>query len=742
MPPLFEPVHLPAPAYLLVAVRALSFFNTIAALWLGLTVLLNADRRTPGTWVAGAGLLAGALFFVGHSAVAAGDLTNFGVELEVWWHASWLLLLAAPYAWYLVTALYSGAHATNPHKLALPAFGALGLLGAATLLVWSPLPSYDTLVHGAQGLTGATLPAAALAYPAFAALCVALSVDALRRPAPSDRFMGNLAQRRARPWLLAAAVMLLATGFGVGAVAMWFLQAAQTEPNGAFTPETFEGLLRFDFLIALLVGLAIVLMGRAIVSYEVFTGKALPRRGLFRHWWRGLALAGGLGLTVAAGITFGLQPVYQLLAGMVLVAIFYALVSWRSFAERERTMARLRPFVSSQRLWDRAVGGGTPAGGVAAPLAGLCDDVLGASVAYLVPLGSLTSLVPAPLAHPTSVAPTLPALDQTGLQQRDLCRPIDPSVYGGAAWLVPLWGAPGLVGALLLGEKRDGGLYTEEEIEVAQATAERLLDAQASAELNRRLADLQRQRLAESQVLDQRTRRTLHDDVLPRLQTALLTLNTGQPDGRPPADAVALLSDVHRQIAGLLRALPSTIGPELERRGFVGALRYAAAQELVEGRDEVEWGSDGRAHQALESLDAPAAEVLFGAAREAVRNAARHARGDDPNRPLHLTVSISGTDGLQLSITDDGEGAGTGGPVDTAGSGQGLALHTTMLALFGGTLTIDHPAGFGTRVVIRLPGAPSTSPDVQSDPVGQHPAQVPPAPARNPQLVPDPEALP
>jgi len=44
---------------------------------------------------------------------------------------------------------------------------------------------------------------------------------------------------------------------------------------------------------------------------------------------------------------------------------------------------------------------------------------------------------------------------------------------GGAVWAVPLWSERGLIGALLLGEKRDGGLYTQEEIEIARATGER-----------------------------------------------------------------------------------------------------------------------------------------------------------------------------------------------------------------------------------------------------------------------------
>ena len=39
------------------AIMAVSLFNTILLLWLGLTVLLNAERRTWGVWLAGGGLL-------------------------------------------------------------------------------------------------------------------------------------------------------------------------------------------------------------------------------------------------------------------------------------------------------------------------------------------------------------------------------------------------------------------------------------------------------------------------------------------------------------------------------------------------------------------------------------------------------------------------------------------------------------------------------------------------------------
>ena len=75
-----------------------------------------------------------------------------------------------------------------------------------------------------------------------------------------------------------------------------------------------------------------------------------------------------------------------------------------------------------------------------------------------------------------------------------MCLPLDPARFGGAqsapasrrgpGWAVPLWSERGLIGIMLLGEKNDRGLYTQEEIEIARASGERLIDTQASAEIS------------------------------------------------------------------------------------------------------------------------------------------------------------------------------------------------------------------------------------------------------------------
>jgi len=297
---------------------------------------------------------------------------------------------------------------------------------------------------------------------------------------------------------------------------------------------------------------------------------------------------------------------------------------------------------------------------------------------------------------------------------------------------VPLWGVRGLIGVLLLGEKVDGGLYTEEEIEVARATGERLIDTQASAEVTRRLLTLQRQRLAESQVLDRQTRRILHDEVLPELHSALIALSSlgdgevgvwgaGEPGSRGEGEDYAQsairnpqfairnsqfaiqdqLVSVHRRISALLRSSPLQSTVKLER-GLVAGLRELVDLEMRGMFDSVTWQLDEAALNAVTKLSPLAVEVVYYAVRESLRNAARHGRGSDTARALNLSIRIADKEGLQIVIADDGVGVQQE-THRSNGSGQGLALHSTLLAMFGGSLSVTSNSESGTDVVIQLP---------------------------------------
>jgi signal transduction histidine kinase len=703
------------------ATLSLSLFNTILLIWLGLMVLLNADRRTWGIWLAGGSLLMGGAFFVSHTAILGLGLTYLGPGMFFWLLIGSIPAMLMPFAWYVVMLWFAGYWTGRDSSLQrrqrpwflvvltflLAGFLLLLILGDPLRAVFSVAPIKGFILSASIGL----LPVAVLAYPFYVLLCISLSLDALRRPGPTTRVMGSLARQRAHPWLVASSFVLLIVSLLVAWVITWIAVTPRGRVDFTIYSEMTSRLLRFDLLIGALVAVAILLLGQAIVSYEVFTGKALPRRGLLRHWRWAVVLAAGYALLIGGGVQLQLRPIYSLLLSTLLITIFYALFSWRSYAERERSIEQLRPFVASPRLYDRLTGqpAAPPAElDMATPFNALCHDVLGSRVAYLVAVGPLASLTGAPLVYPPGAAVTLASLSDLSRRLESphiMFMPLEPGAYGQAVWAVSLWSERGLIGLLLLGEKKDGGFYTQEEIEIARASGERLIDTQASVAMARRLMALQRQRLAESQVVDRQTRRLLHDDVLPLLHTAMLLLiQRSRPDAQ--VEVVDLLTAAHRQISNLLHDMPATAAPDVTRLGLLGALKRAVDNELAADFDELQWQVDAAAHQAARAIPPLTAEVLFYAAREAIRNAARHGRNGE--KPLHLRLCARGHNGFHLDIEDNGVGL-DGKPAAEEGRGQGLALHSTMMAVVGGSLTSESVPGAFTRISLTLPPSSASS---------------------------------
>jgi signal transduction histidine kinase len=226
---------------------------------------------------------------------------------------------------------------------------------------------------------------------------------------------------------------------------------------------------------------------------------------------------------------------------------------------------------------------------------------------------------------------------------------------------------------------------------------------------------LQQQRLTESRVMDGRARRVLHDDILPQVHAAMLALSTrsgaagddGANVDTPTRDAVKTLAEVHRGISDLLREMPSAVAPNVARLGLVGSLRQCVQEEFRNSFEHIEWSVDDATEERAKALSSLAAEVGFYAVREALRNAARHGRGDTSTRPLHVRLTLTATHELCITVEDNGVGgtrreysqdASTNG-----GSGQGLIMHSTMTAVVGGRLSMENVLPHGTRVLLSLP---------------------------------------
>lgn len=701
------------------AILAISLFNAVLLLWLGLTVWLTADQRNWGITMACASLLLGALFFMSHSVIIALGLPSLSWRSMVfWWGVATFPLIVMPFAWYVVILWYTGFWQQPPlpvRQRQLYGFGITLLLllaglvsmGVGMAALTMPLTQTQTL-RTMLRWSVAGIPLMAVGYSIFVLLCMGLSMDALRQPTSSKRVMGDVARQRARPYLVSASLVLMMVSLLVTAVLLWAVEDTRRRTFFDIYLSNRDRLARLDLIISLLIALVVVLVGQAVVSYEVFTGKSLPRRGLLRHWHRAILLAAGLGIVVGGMVGIQLRPVYAILVTVMTVGGFYAVVSWRSYAERQLYMDQLRPFISGHHMLDQLLHQTTPPQtDMFTPFQALCIDLLDTQTAFLIPLGPMAPLVGRPLTYPPQTdAPPVSQLNKTlndpALATDTAVLPIDPTHYQNAIWAVPLWNDRGLSGVLLLGEKTDGGLYTQEEIELARLIGERLIDTQASTEMARRLMMLQRERMAQSQIIDQQTRRVLHDDILPNLQASLIALSPAQPGATNTQEAITLVTEAHKQISDLLHNMPTITIPDVAHVGLVKTLIRSVENEFAHAFDEIIWQIRPSVTSKIHEIPTLTAEVLFYAAREAIRNAAKHGRPYSQERPFILTIQAQWENTLCLTIRDNGIGFTQSEPARESISGHGLALHSTMMAVIGGTLMMESIPGEGTTVILKL----------------------------------------
>ena len=190
------------------AIMTVSLINVILQFWLGMTILLNAERRTWGVWLAGGGLLLGAAFFISHTAILGFSRDYVSSGLNIWWRIGWIPVVALPFIWYMIMLWYAGFWRDRrrpylPNKqrgwALLTFFLLIGLIG--WLVIATPLPSFTQVIELELSTVPSVggIPVFLLIYPLYTILCIGLAVNVLRHPGPSDRMMADQARHRARP---------------------------------------------------------------------------------------------------------------------------------------------------------------------------------------------------------------------------------------------------------------------------------------------------------------------------------------------------------------------------------------------------------------------------------------------------------------------------------------------------------------------------------------------------------------
>ena len=712
--------------------------------------------------------------------------TTGSIPLDFWWRLIWLPALSVPYIWFAIGLHYAalinkGWRRRRP--LLLLCSGIFGCLLLVMLIINRDTFTYvgtlrllaygDLLDDTSAGLFSppVLLPVLFLFYVTFCAIGPWFTLGRINRLWRA--FWGTLRKRKsatedtppptmrselanafwddptevesledpvfswhlARPILFFAAVLMVILTTTLGILGTWSITDWFEVPRNGIVHLPMAtiplSLLILDMLATGSVAIIILLVGYSIVRHGILIERPLARRGFFEQW-RGIVIVStAIASLIALLVSFTHGTVGGLLLITSLATGVYALFTWSTYTAHDRYIALLGPFLRSTNLrhWLNTDQKKTEQG-LEDLFFLLCKDILAVKWARLtVMAGSVRRNFDYrwPTLAKEQIKYTLPKKVTGNVVKEEKRAPVRVrlSIDGKAAicWVLPIYDELGLVATLYLGPRQDGAAFTDEDMDLAHACGERILDALGDHEAMQAVAALLRRRIVDVKLLGAQHRRILHDDILPQMHLALLRLESlrsyAELDMAPSSiqeegvtseqvlnEAVAMISDAHRRLAAMMRATAPSAPHRLERDGLMHAIHTMLVQDFQHAFDAVEWCVSEEAAHCIDEVTPPAiAELIFAAVQEALRNAARHARGTDVHRRLCLTLKASCAQvdsDLEVIVADDGVGI-ISASSSTTGTGGGLLTHSALLAIAGGSLTLKSSPGEGVTVRIYLP---------------------------------------
>lgn len=191
---------------------------------------------------------------------------------------------------------------------------------------------------------------------------------------------------------------------------------------------------------------------------------------------------------------------------------------------------------------------------------------------------------------------------------------------------------------------------------------------------------------------------SLHDGALQYILAARMDLDDLRPAAHGAADVLDRLDEALTQSANLLRSTVTELHPAvLDQAGLPDAVTMMARSAADRAGvnlivDSAHWPAGART-----GYD----QLLFGAARELVANAVRHAHA------RHLSVRLAMAAGqLEMVVHDDGVGTDAAALAERVKQGHiGLHAQRVKIEAVGGRLDLSSPADGGTTITVTIPTA-------------------------------------
>ncbi|HNK55712.1 MAG TPA: hypothetical protein PLL86_05785, partial [Leptospiraceae bacterium] len=533
-------------------------------------------------------------------------------------------------------------------------------------------------------------------YSCYIILCTLSSILFLLRTELKSNSLEEIAKSSSYRTILNSSYILFFLSILVGIASIQGRDYLNVEISSIRSNPFPSFLLFLDSIANIAIMATIVIVGRAVISYQVFTGRYLAMKSL-KEYWKNISIfvfANGF-ILVCSGLLGYSTDLKQVLINFL--AIFSIVqVQMISRKREEENKKTLKPFLFNENLYLSITDTSQRIEfQLEKTFQLLCDTTLNTTRACLIPLGAYSSYIPKPLFYPEEKLDFKINNFLSQVPQNKSLFYLNREKFSGYVLGITIQDKNENIGVLYLGVKKDYTLYTEEEIDIARIGSGKIMDLLSVAEISRLLVNLQKKQLMDSKILDHQTRRVLHDDILPEIHSIMIEIDS-MTNELAKKNLINSLSDLHKKISNLLKLIP--LHPtNLNHTNFIIEIENLVKSEL--GGESVQYQIQEEAEKKLELLESIALEVIYYAVRELLRNISRYARS--PDRALEVQIYLILENGnLELWIEDNGKGYEES--KEQKGAGQGLLLHSTLMAVIGGALIKETHIGESTKVRLIL----------------------------------------
>ncbi len=521
-----------------------------------------------------------------------------------------------------------------------------------------------------------------LSYLFYILICIFIPVVALFTYRTSKKILPEIAKNKAVPYLKTISLLLL------GVVILVFFLFLGGEIGIIEDPvlKLFINPIPFYvFLIGIqfLVSVAVLTLGQALISYEIFTGRILPKIGL-RCEWRNANL-GFLLITLLYFIisSLGFSKIDLFLVGSYVYNVSRTFLLKKNKELRLIKSSILNSIITTEENTEIVASNLKEKFQRAFNI--LCSDILETSSALFISKSRIPFVADIILTYPIDLEKTknidydtfnkkniifekenITYLEEDGVSDFVLCLKVLDNHSGE--------------GFLFLGQKENGGLYAEEEIETAKAAVSWILFSLFVESNSLTLSSLQKKHIEKQRISDYKTRQILHDEILPEIHSSILILSQLKKDSIF-SEQIQLLTNLHKRVSSFLRELPDT-GLEIQRLGLIDALILLTGSEFE--TSWFYWDFDLELKHRFPITEPDVLEILFYACRESIRNAVKYS-GESTYKKISVVFlkDEENKKGIVIRIKNKI------GTQVLESAGQGLRIHSALLKIFGGYLTLE-----------------------------------------------------